>query len=163
MKRMILAGLALTLAAPLAAQQRPPGVGDLAPVVMVNDLDGQPVRVGVAPGKRGAVIEFWATWCEVCAALMPKVEAAHAKYGDRVDFIGVNVTVNDSRARVVRYLAQHQPPFRTVYDTAGASQRAFGASTTSYVVIVDASGRIRYTGTGSSQDLMGELAKVVGK
>jgi thiol-disulfide isomerase/thioredoxin len=149
--------------APLAAQQRAPAVGDLAPVVTVNDLDGHPVRIAVAPGKRGLVVEFWATWCEICAALMPNVQAAHARYGDRVDFIGVNVTVNDSKARVQRYLDQHHPPFRTVYDTAGASQRAFGASTTSYVVIVDAAGRIRYTGTGERQDLSAELAKVVGK
>ncbi len=150
-------------AGPVRAQTRPPVVGDIAPVVVVDDLDGHPVRVAVAPGKRGAVIEFWATWCEVCAALLPNVVAAHAKYGDRVDFIGVNVTVNESKSRVRRYLEQHHPPFRTVYDTAGVSQRAFGAFTTSYVVIVDASGRIRYTGSGSTQDLTAALAKVVDK
>jgi cytochrome c biogenesis protein CcmG/thiol:disulfide interchange protein DsbE len=156
--------LAITFcAAPCQAQRRTPGVGDVAPVVTVSDLDGSPVRVGVAPGKRGALIEFWATWCEVCKALMPTVAAAHAKYGDRVDFIGVNVTVNESESRVRRYLDQHKPPFRTVYDTAGASQRAFGAPATSYVVIVDAKGRIRYTGSGARQDLVGELAKVVGQ
>ncbi len=148
---------------PAAAQTRAPGVGDLAPVVLVNDLDGHPVRVGVAPGKRGVLIEFWATWCEICKALMPNVAAAHARYGDRVDFIGVNVTVNENQSRVRRYLDQHKPPFRTVYDTAGASQRAFGAPATSYVVIVDANGRIRYTGSGARQDLVAELAKVVGQ
>ena len=31
---------------------------------------------------------------------MPNVTAAHAKYGDRVDFIGVNVTVNENKGRV---------------------------------------------------------------
>lgn len=162
MKRELLLLAVIAGAGPVRAQVRPPAVGDLAPVVMVNDLDGHPVRVGVAPGKRGAVIEFWATWCEVCAALMPNVVAAHAKYGDRVDFIGVNVTVNENKGRVKRFVEQHRPPFRTVYDTAGVSQRAFGASTTSYVVIVDATGRIRYTGSGANQDLTAALAKVVG-
>jgi thiol-disulfide isomerase/thioredoxin len=147
---------------PLRAQARAPAVGDVAPVVVVNDLAGQPVRVGVAPGKRGVLIEFWATWCEVCAALMPNVVAAHARYGDRVDFIGVNVTVNDSKSHVQRYVDQHHPPFRTLYDTAGVSQRAFGAPTTSYVVIIDASGHIRYTGSGATQNLTAALAKVAG-
>ena len=160
MKSIMLLAL-LFGATPLAAQRKSPVVGDVAPVVTVNDLDGHPVRLAVTPGKRGMVIEFWATWCEVCAALMPNVQAAATKFGDRVDFIGVNVTVNDSKSRVERYVAQHHPPFRTVYDTAGVSQRAFGATTTSYVVIVDATGRIRYTGTGDKQDLVAELGKVV--
>ena len=163
MKRVLLLLAVVVGAAPVRAQTRPPTVGDLAPVVVVNDLDDHPVRVGVAPGKRGVVIEFWGTWCEICAALMPAVAVAHDKYGDRVDFIGVNVTVNENRSRVRRYLDQHHPPFRTVYDTAGVSQRAFGASTTSYIVIVDATGRIRYTGSGANQDLSAELAKVVGQ
>jgi thiol-disulfide isomerase/thioredoxin len=161
-RKLLLLGLVLG-AAPLAAQSRAPAVGDVAPIVTVNDLDGHPVRIAVAPGKRGMVVEFWATWCEICADLMPTVQAARAKYGDRVDFIGVNVTVNDSKSHVQKYVEKNHPPFRTVYDTAGVSQRAFGAQTTSYVVIVDAAGKVRYTGTGSRQDLLAELAKVVGK
>ncbi len=159
--KLLLLCAALTIAVPLSAQKSPPGVGDLAPMVTVNDLDGHPVRLAVASGKRGMVIEFWATWCEICAALMPNVQAAATTYGDRVDFIGVNVTVNDSKSRVERYVARHHPPFRTVYDTAGVSQRAFGAATTSYVVIIDAAGKIRYTGTGDNQDLVAELRKIV--
>lgn len=148
------------LAAPLAAQHEL-GVCDKAPVVNVADLDGKPVRVGHTAGKRAAVVEFWATWCELCQALMPSMQAAKTKYGDKVDFFGVNVTVNESKARVVRYVAEHKPPFVTLYDETGTAVRAFSAPSTSYVVIVDQDGVVRYIGSGPKQNIPAELAKVV--
>jgi hypothetical protein len=91
---------------------------------------------------------------------MPTVEAAHARYGSQVEFIGVNVSVNQSPARVRRYLAEHKPPFRTLYDDQGISTRAYRVPTTSYVVIIDRSGRVAYTGSGGDQQFDGVLRKV---
>jgi cytochrome c biogenesis protein CcmG/thiol:disulfide interchange protein DsbE len=132
-------------------------------VVTVADLDGKPVRVGLAAGKRAAVVEFWATWCELCRALLPEMRRAQKTYGDRVDFYGVNVTVNDGKEHVRRYLADNHPPFVAVYDDRGIAVRAFGAVATSYVVIIDRNGRIAYTGDGADQKIAAELAKVVAK
>jgi cytochrome c biogenesis protein CcmG/thiol:disulfide interchange protein DsbE len=140
-----------------------PAVGQPAPTVTVADLDGKPVRVGLAPGKRGAVVEFWATWCELCRALLPSMRAAQQQYGDRVDFYGVNVTVNDGKDHVRRYVAQNHPPFTTVYDDRGVAVRAFGALATSYVVIIDHNGRVAYTGDGADQNIPAELAKVLAR
>lgn len=142
--------------APLDAQ----AVGTRAPVIAVTDLDGKVVTL---PTNRPALIEFWATWCEVCEQLYPRMVAAHRQFRDRVDFYGVNVTVNESRNRVRRWVAEHQPPFRTLYDERGVAVRGFGAPATSYVVIVDGKGVIRYTGSGGTQELSAELAKVVGR
>jgi thiol-disulfide isomerase/thioredoxin len=119
--------------------------------------------VALTTGKRAAVVEFWATWCELCRALMPEMRAAHQQYGDRVDFYGVNVTVNDGKAHVRRYVADNHPPFVPLYDDHGVAVRAFGALTTSYVVIVDRNGRIAYTGDGGDQKISAELARVVAK
>ena len=82
-------------------------------------------------------------------------------YGDRVEFFGVNVAVNQSPERVRKYVAAHDPPFRTLYDDAGVSTRAYEAPTTSFIVIVDRKGRVAYTGTGASQDLAAALRAVV--
>jgi len=140
-----------------------PAVGTVAPVVSVPDLDGHPVRIAVSSGKRAAVVEFWATWCEVCRALLPTMRAAHAAWGDRVDFYGVNVTVNERKDRVKAYVAKNQPPFLTLYDDRGVAVRAFGAMATSYVVIVDRDGKVAYTGEGSDQKISAELARIVAK
>jgi thiol-disulfide isomerase/thioredoxin len=135
-------------------------VGSKAPDVAVHDLDGNSVRLGDFLGKKPVLLEFWATWCELCEELLPRVKAAHAKYGDRVAFLGVNVTVNQTPGRVRRYLETHQPPFRTLYDDQGASIRAYQVPTTSFVVVMDRGGTVAYTGTGGAQDLTAVLDRV---
>ena len=158
-------GAALSLLAVLAmsegqAQETGLAVGARAPAVAVHDLDGKPVDLGQYLGKQPLFLEWWATWCEQCDALLPRVRAARAEVGDRVQFLGINVAVNQSPERVRRYIESNDVPFRTLYDDQGASTRAYAAPTTSYVVIVDRKGRVAYTGTGGDQDFLGALRRV---
>jgi thiol-disulfide isomerase/thioredoxin len=147
-------------ALPLRAQESGIAVGAKAPAVTVPDLDGNPVDLGQYIGKKPVFLEFWATWCELCEELLPRVRAAQAAYGDRVEFLGINVTVNQTPDRVRRYLEKHKPPFRTLYDEEGTSTRAYQAPATSYVVIVDRSGKVAYTGSGGTQDFDGVLRRI---
>lgn len=163
MKRTLVAALvfaAVPLASPVWAQESGIAVGADAPVVTVRDLDGKAVDLGQYIGKKPVFLEFWATWCELCEELLPQVRAAKADYGNQVEFFGVNVTVNQSRDRVRRYLEKHRPPFRTLYDDEGVSTRAYQAPATSYVVIVDRSGKIAYTGSGGTQDFNTVLRRI---
>jgi thiol-disulfide isomerase/thioredoxin len=144
----------------LAAQESGISVGSKAPAVTVNDLEGKPVHLGQYIGKQPVLLEFWATWCELCEELLPRVRAAQAAYASKVEFIGVNVTVNQTRDRVRRYVDSHQPGFRTLYDDQGTSIRAYKVPTTSYVVVIDRAGKVAYTGTGGTQDLEGVLRRV---
>jgi peroxiredoxin len=146
----------------VTAQDTGLAVGTRAPVVTVNDLDGAPVDLGQYLGKQPLFLEWWATWCEQCDALLPRVRAAKAEVGARVRFLGINVAVNQSPERVRRYIESNDVPFRTLYDGEGTSTRAYAAPTTSYVVIVDRSGKVAYTGTGGDQDFIGALRQVAG-
>ncbi len=137
-------------------------VGSTAPVVSVNDLDGKPVNLGQWIGKKPVVLEFWATWCENCEALLPRFQQARKLTGDKMEYIGVNVTVNQSPARVKRYMEQHDVPFRVLYDDQGTSTRAYQAPATSYVVIVDAGGKVVYTGVGADQQFEPALKRAAG-
>jgi thiol-disulfide isomerase/thioredoxin len=138
-------------------------VGDRAPVIEVNDLDGKPHDLGQYLGHQPVLLEFWATWCELCEALLPRVRQAAAEFGDEIRFIGINIAVNQSAKRVRLYVEEHHPPFLTLYDNLGTSVRAFHVPTTSYVVIVDGGGIIRYVGVGGDQDLSQALRAVVRK
>jgi thiol-disulfide isomerase/thioredoxin len=156
----VLTVLATQLAALGQAQESGIAVGARAPAVVVNDLDGKPVDLAQYIGKQPLFIEFWATWCEQCDALLPRIRSAQAAYGSKVQFLGVNVTVNQPRDRVRKYLETHQPGFKTLYDDEGTSIRAYQVPATSYVVIVDRSGKVAYTGLGGEQSFDRVLRQV---
>ena len=150
-------------AAVLRAQEAGITVGSRAPAVVVADLDGKPVDLGQVIGRRPVMLEFWATWCERCAELLPRVRSAHEELGDKVAFYGVNVTVNQTRDRVRRYLDSEHPPYQTLYDEEGAAVRAYHAPSTSYIVIIDRAGKVAYTGLGVEQDFLSALRQVASK
>jgi thiol-disulfide isomerase/thioredoxin len=156
--------LALASAPRVRAQDDAVGLplGSAAPAAAVQDLDGQAVNLAEVMGTKPVLIEFWATWCPICAALMPRIEAAHAKYGDRVTFVEVAVAVNETRASVRRHVDERHYPFRFLWDATGAAVRAYQAPTTSYVVVVNSAGQVVYTGTGSDQDIEAAIRRATG-
>jgi peroxiredoxin len=155
--------VALALApAALGAQDIGLPVGTSAPAVTLEDLDGKPVDLGSSVGKQPMLLEFWATWCPLCQALEPALKAAHARYGGTVRFVAVGVGVNQTPASIRRHLADHPLPFPVLFDAKGAAVRAYQAPTTSYIVVLDRAGKVRYTGAGAEQDIAAALAKVVG-
>jgi thiol-disulfide isomerase/thioredoxin len=161
----VLAAL-LSLALPMAARaQDDVGIplGSAIPPAPVQDLDGNAVDLAQLIGKKPVLVEFWATWCPVCAALLPRMQAAYQRYGTQVDFLVVGVGVNESRATMQRHLERHPMPFRFLFDATGAAVRAFQAPSTSYVVTLDARGRVAYTGVGSDQDLDAALRRALGQ
>ena len=139
-------------------------LGTTPSAVQVEDLDGNAVDLARWVAKRPVVVEFWATWCPVCEALFPRIEAAHRRYGDRVAFLVIAVAVNQSPRSIRRHLERHPMPFATIlWDARGNAVRAFDAFTTSYVVVLDAAGKVAYTGTGEDQDIAAVLNRVVGR
>ena len=107
-------------------------------------------------------MEFWATWCENCEALQPQMDQIHAQYGDRIRVVAVAVAVSQTVRRVKRHLEDHASGYPFLWDAQGAAVRAFKAPTTSVVVLLDADGKVLYTGSGGAQDLLGAVAKVLG-
>lgn len=155
--------LAAVVAPAALAQDAGIAVGTKAPAVVLRTLDGRTVDLGKLNGKKPYLLEFWATWCGNCEQMLPRVKAAAAKYGRDVEFYGINVTVNQTKPRVERYLKEHQPPYVTLWDDTGASTRAFDVPTTSFIVIVDGKGIVRYAALGAEQDIDTPLKQVVGK
>jgi thiol-disulfide isomerase/thioredoxin len=136
-------------------------VGAQAPVVTVQSLDGKPVDLGAYIGKTPMLIEFWATWCPNCKELMPTLLDVEKKYGKKVKFVALAVAINQSPERVRRWLAANPMPHDTYYDLDGKAAGAFDAPATSYVVVIDKSGRVVYTGLGGKQDLEAALKKAL--
>ena len=157
----ILSGVIALL--PVAARSQDLGieVGSIAPAVSVQSLDGKDVSLGNYIGKTPVLMEFWATWCPNCRELMPTLLDAEKKYGKRVKFMMIAVAINQSPEKVKKWLAAHPMPHDTFYDHEGKVAGAFDAPATSYVVVLDKSGKVVYTGLGGKQDLEQAIQKAL--
>jgi thiol-disulfide isomerase/thioredoxin len=136
-------------------------VGETPPAVTLESLAGDSVPLSQWIGKKPVIVEFWATWCPICAELLPRLEAAQKKYGDRAEFLVVAVAVNQSKNTVRRHLDKHPMPFTFLWDGNGAAVRAFQAPSTSYIAVLDSKGKVVYTGVGADQEIDAALNKAV--
>jgi thiol-disulfide isomerase/thioredoxin len=160
---MAAAALCTAVLAPRAAAAQDVGLalGTRAPALQMEDLDGKPVNLGQYIGKKPVVMEFWATWCSICAALQPRIDAAERRFGANVQFVTVAVGVNQTARSIRRHLTDHRVAGVLVFDKDGRATRAYEAPATSYIVVLDRQGRVAYTGSGEDQDLNAAIGKAL--
>jgi thiol-disulfide isomerase/thioredoxin len=163
MKRAAFALALLMATATTARAQVGLDLGTVGPGARVETLDGKPADLSQYIGRTPALMEFWATWCENCQQLEPTIKAMHAKYGTRVNFVGVAVSVSQSPERVKAYVAHHDITWPQVFDRHGDASGAYDAPATSYVVVLDRTGKVVYTGVGGTQDLESAIQKALAR
>jgi len=157
----VFAALAATSA--LQAQETGLPIGTKAPAsTMVETLDGKPFDLGQYVGKSPVLIEFWATWCPNCKALEPAMDAAAKKYAGKIKFVAIAVSVNQSPERAKLYAEKHAMPMEVYFDKKGNAADAYDAAATSYVIVLDKTGTVVYTGLGGSQNLDAAIKKGIG-
>jgi thiol-disulfide isomerase/thioredoxin len=153
--------LLVLLAGPVVARAQDSGIeiGATGPAAEVETLDGGTANLSQFVGKGPVLFEFWATWCPNCRALEPRMSAAMKKYAGKVTFVAVAVSVNQSLARIKAYREQHDLPPNVFFDRRGDAVTAYDVPATSYIVVLDAAGKVVYTGVGSDQDIDAAVRK----
>ena len=136
--------------------------GEKPELVEIEDLEGNPVSLAQYVGEQPVLLEFWAMWCENCAALLPQMIDTYARYNDRIEYVVIAVAVAQSRRSAKRHLEKEPVDYPTLWDARGRAVRAFLAPATSYIVILDASGTVVYTGIGPMQDIEAAVKSAVG-
>lgn len=155
---LVMAALLLAIAAPARAAAQLE-IGTKAPSAAVETLDGAAIDLSSFIGDKPVLLEFWATWCPQCKALEPQFAAAAKKYGDRVRFVAVAVSANQTPARVKAYAERHTLPMTFVFDRKGNATGAYDVFATSSIFVIDAEGTIVYAGQGGDQDIEAALGK----
>ena len=80
---------------------------------LLGQLRGTPVYVNV-----------WGSWCPPCRQEAPLLASAHATYGDRVQFIGVDIL--DSRESARGFMNEFGWTYPSVFDPSGAIRDGLG-------------------------------------
>ncbi len=161
MASCVIAATAFAGAPSAGAQDIGITVGKRAPSAIVKTLDGRSVDLGSYVGRTPMLIEFWATWCPQCHELEPTLAAAQKKYGSKVKFLAVAVSIRQSPAKLKAYQAKHKLPYDILFDVDAKASDAYEVPATSYVVVVNRKGDVVYTGLGGSQNLEAAIRKAL--
>ena len=92
--------------------------------------------------ERPVVINFWATWCPPCKAELPAFETLSKEYGDRVEFMMVNMTDGERETVdiVLDFLKDNGYTFPVYYDTHMNAAMTYGVSSIPLTVFITKDG-----------------------
>jgi hypothetical protein len=121
----------------------------------------QGTRVGGRRDARRQAIRPWGVHWQDARAPRAFHEAAK-KYAGKIKLVAVAVSVNQSPERVKLYAEKYHMPMEIYYDRKGNAADVFDAAATSYIVVLDKSGTVVYTGLGGSQNIDAAIRKGIG-
>jgi thiol-disulfide isomerase/thioredoxin len=123
---------------------RPLGRSDQAPDFALGRIDGKGGQVRLSD-LRGQVvlIDFWATWCPPCLAMMPTLHELYRDWHPRgAEFVGVDSDgPMATREELQAFLAQNPFPYPVVLDDRNVGG-VYGVSSIPHVVIVGRDGKV---------------------
>ena len=116
---------------------------DKLPDFKVYDMDGNAVTLYESFGKP-LVVNFWATWCPPCKAEMPYFDELYKEYGDRVDFMMVNLTdgQRDTTASVKAFIGSNKYSFPVYCDSEMSAAIAYGVNSIPMTLFIDSEGEL---------------------
>lgn len=94
---------------------------------------------------RVVVIDFWATWCDVCTQEMKYFVRAQQTYGDRLAVVTISSELPDVAASYFRTWNIRLP---LVEDTSGAINRLYSIDKIPDTLVLDPGGRVSYVSVG---------------
>ena len=89
------------------------------------------------------------------------MQAAREKYADRVTFVSVGVRDNQTAEKQKAYASEKHIGGELVFDRDGKAVAAYKVPHTSYLVVVDAGGKVVYTGVGGDQNVDAAIRKAL--
>jgi peroxiredoxin len=126
--------------------------GDLAPEFSLPDLDGSLVTRSAASGKRGLVVAFVCNHCPYVVHLADALGTLAAELAAQ-EVATVAVNPNDAErypadapAAMAAFAAKHGWRFPYLVDETQAVAKAYGAACTPDFFLLDAQGKVFYTG-----------------
>jgi len=118
---------------------------------LLSQLEGTPV-----------LVNFWGSWCPPCKEEMPRLVEAHREFGDRVQFVGVDII--DDREGATAFMEDYGMTFPSVFDPPDAIKTSLGqfGQPTTVFFRADGSFEFAYAGPISERILRRHLEAITG-
>lgn len=136
-------------------------IGERAPDVMLDIVDGEPVTLSSFKGK-AVVLNFWASWCPPCREEMPAFEELHNEHSDALTVIGVNLQESDED--VTRFVDELGISFVIARDPESEVKRRYNVFTQPVTYFIDGEGIIvdKKFGPLTSEEINTKVSSLIG-
>jgi cytochrome c biogenesis protein CcmG/thiol:disulfide interchange protein DsbE len=110
-----------------------------APALKVERwLNGTPNRK-----DKTVLIDFWATWCPPCRALIPELEEWHNTYKDDLVIIGIS---NEAPDAVLEFMKSNKMSYTVCVDSKSTTSKSIGVEGIPHVLIISSDNIVRWQG-----------------
>lgn len=158
--RVVCAALALVAVVGCASPH--PLVGEEAPQIRLDLLDGGTMDLSRHLGKDIVILDFWATWCGPCRESMPIIEKVAADYRSR-NVVLYTVNEGDDDAAIRKFLENIKLDCAVALDRSLVAGAAYQAEFIPQTVLIDKKGRIQAVHVGAGFDLNAVLRRDLDK
>jgi len=125
-------------------------VGDMAPDFALKDLAGAEVTLASLKGKV-VLLDFWATWCGPCKAVMPAIQKISDDYKDKgVVVLGINTWERSSEA-ARKYMEEKKFTYGCLLSGDSLAE-AYGVPGIPTLVVIGKDGRVALLEVGMGGD-----------
>jgi peroxiredoxin len=150
---VILASLAIltgtfSSAVAAAATSRESERKQLGDLVLISP-SGEQVSLIPYITRKAIVVVFWAAWCPVCTAEVPRINMLNDNPNVKV----IAVNEGDTLRRIQAFGAANKVGYQVVVDPVSDLAKAFGVPGMPYCVIIGRSGLVVYRGVKLPEDL----------
>ena len=116
----------------------------------IKDANNNDIKIESKFGKP-IFVNFWASWCGPCKSEFPEIEKAFKEYGDKIEFMLVNLTYSDmgNIDETIEFISDLGYTFPLYFDLNGSASSKFNISGIPYSVFYNSNGTIAFRHTGA--------------
>ncbi|UCF31768.1 MAG: TlpA family protein disulfide reductase [bacterium] len=125
-------------------------IGQKAPDFTLKSLDGTEITLSDYFGKKVVMLEFWATWCNICKKEIPNLVKNYNDFKDR-GFVILGITLQSGEdAEIQEVVNEHGIPYPILIDDKlTVATKVYGlAGPIPLKVIIGADGVVKYSHVG---------------
>lgn len=119
-----------------------------------------PVSLANLDADKPLYVKMWASWCQPCMEQMPHFQALYQQYGDKVNFVAVNIDINEKSEEIAAVISRFNLTMPVWLDVESKLAVALGLVGTPYSVLINSNGEQVYSSHESDAVLDGFLKRL---